>query len=421
MSDDLLAAVGEMLELSPNARKLRRQPRLDLDRDALREAVEIVTPARRMVAAFEAWAARHELQSASFAVLRRGRLAARAGYGGESPNAANEFASCSKLITGLAIAQLVRAGQLRYDTTMQQIFGEYLRIGWKRLNDIALLTDPRPVDIASRFEVVEQPSQMKATPFEFASARQKLPTIRRSAARRGPLVPILMRFPAWFRSLTVTEVLTHTSGIRGNIGEGNPYEISTEDRFELIVTAMTPGPKVWSYENNNYVVLGIIVERLTGKSFEQAARELVFAPLGIGSFSADNRGPYAGCWLSAADYARMLRYLDGDLSPLGAHGPDTWPRVGSYSIGTYSWNTGDSFETSHAGGWTWNDGTRSASLEAFQQYWQDVRTGYFVRYSPSSSRAFSDLSTELRAIAHDPTNWWPPFLDLVERMYKLTR
>ena len=44
--------------------------------------------------------------------------------------------------------------------------------------------------------------------------------------------------------------------------------------------ASRPG-EVMTYSNHNYVLLGEIVRRLTGKSLERVARERVFGPLGM--------------------------------------------------------------------------------------------------------------------------------------------
>lgn len=399
MSDELIAAMSELVALgrTPNTLATTKKTKLKVGferfrPDELHQSIEIATRTSLMRDAFEEWAAAQGLESASFAVIRRGGVGGTAAYGNDSARTRNEFASCSKLITGLAMAQLVRAGKLTWDTTMEQIFGRLFRIGQRHLRELQLVRDPGRLNLPDRFRTVEPDRVKDEAVFEL-----KPTPVAGRITTRSVIVPIFVEFPEWFRKLTVTEVITHHSGIRGEIGEHDPYQITLDERFGRIVMSEPEG-KHYVYENNNYVVLGIIIERLTGKSFRDAVLDLVLKPLRISDFDADNRGPYAGCWLSAANYARMLRYLDADLGLLGDFGPATWPRRGDYSVGTHSAGAGTTFQTWHSGYWIWN----GVSFGGYHQYWHDVRTGYFVRVAPGSAD-YGPLSARLREIATDPS------------------
>jgi len=433
MSDDVSEFVEELVNLLPRQRQGRAKgpaAGLGVSLNDMREMVTLATPARAMTDAFRDWASENAFGGASFAVLRRGRVVTHATYGTGSANEPTEFASCSKFISGLAIAQLVRQGKLKWDTTMEEIFGPIFRTTPRRLREIQMLRDPRKIDIVSKFEVADA-SLRRRKAYDFPSVAATSTTSQRRLAKSAvagakirpiktkaaSINPFAVMFPDWFRPLTITEVMTHTSGIRGDLGEGNPYEISMDDRFELIVTVMVPGPKVYYYENNNYLVLGKVIERITGKTFEEAVKELVFKPLGISAFSADSRGPYAGCWLSTVNYARMLRYLDRDLGLMGAFGPDSWPRVKGYSIGARISGTKESFRAEHGGAWNWHDGVRAVSYGAHFYNWQDIRTGYFVRYTPSNNFPHWDLYDKLQEIAHSTDDAWPLFVETVGQLY----
>lgn len=418
MTDELIDLVSGLLG-GTAAHKGVSAKRLDvakIDVGQLRDAVELVTPAKRITDAFKEWAARNEFDGASIAVLRRGKVVGYAAFGSESATARNEFASCSKLITGLCIAQLVRQGKLHFDTKMEDIFGSIFKVNQRRLQQLVEVREPRIIDVVSKLPVIDEKRAGSQKVYAFANPAPH-------GAMRAKLVtiPVFVTFPDWFRSLTVTEVMTHMSGIRGQADEGNPYYITLDDRFEMIVTATNQGPKTFSYQNNNYGLLGKIVEVVTGKSFEAACKELVLGPLGITDFAADNRGPYAGCFLSTVHYATMMSYLDRDLNLMPDHGPDTWPRVGAYSIGTYINDSAGTYQSEHNGVWNWHDGTIATSVGAYQHYWHDIRTGYFLHFTPSYEMPYGDLHDEIDKIAHDSADAWPAFLDLVGKLGVLVK
>lgn len=93
--------------------------------------------------------------------------------------------------------------------------------------------------------------------------------------------------PEAWTDVRVRHLLTHTSGIR----EWDEPEIDyrkdyTED--ELVKLAMkppldfTPGTQ-WSYSNTAYVLLGVLVRKVSGQFYGDFLRERVFKPLGMSS------------------------------------------------------------------------------------------------------------------------------------------
>lgn len=99
--------------------------------------------------------------------------------------------------------------------------------------------------------------------------------------------------------VTVHHLLTHTSGIPSYTSQPgffanvsrNPYKVA-----EFVKTYASgnlefePGTK-FSYNNSGYFLLGAIVERITGKSYEQALREMILDPLGMKNTGYDNHDP----------------------------------------------------------------------------------------------------------------------------------
>jgi D-alanyl-D-alanine carboxypeptidase len=89
--------------------------------------------------------------------------------------------------------------------------------------------------------------------------------------------------------ITVRMLLNHTSGIPEFIPSILMKSIvpsqywSPEQVVEIaagLKPPFTPGSG-WSYSNANYVLLGLIAERMTGKSFIQLLHEIIIDPLGL--------------------------------------------------------------------------------------------------------------------------------------------
>ena len=135
------------------------------------------------------------------------------------------LASFSKQFTAMAIMLLVREGQLRYDQTLAQVFPE---------------------------------------------------------------------FPAYGKTITVRNLLNHTGGLpdyedlmdalektKGPIWSPEK-QIPDAEVLQLLEKEsqgkFAPGTK-WEYSNSGYVVLGLIVAKVSGKPFGEFLRERIFVPL----------------------------------------------------------------------------------------------------------------------------------------------
>src|SRR5690242_12562249 len=94
--------------------------------------------------------------------------------------------------------------------------------------------------------------------------------------------------PAAWDKITFFHLLTHTSGIPSFTGF--PDYASTEAiattpeklvaRFRDKPLEFQPGEK-WNYSNSGYVLLGYLIERISGQSYEKFVQENIFTPLGM--------------------------------------------------------------------------------------------------------------------------------------------
>ncbi len=100
------------------------------------------------------------------------------------------------------------------------------------------------------------------------------------------------------RKVTIRQLMRHTSGIGGNIFDSPPggtrHDVrSLKDYLALFVNEppqFEPGARN-AYSNAGYVVLGLLIERLSGQDYYTYVRDHIFEPAGMtrtGSFFVDS-------------------------------------------------------------------------------------------------------------------------------------
>jgi len=109
--------------------------------------------------------------------------------------------------------------------------------------------------------------------------------------------PITKYFPqapqAW-RGITIRHLLTHTSGIQNHVAVPHWLDVfRTNLAFETAPTRdellkmffklpleFQPG-ETWAYDNTGYYLLGIVIEKASGRTYWQFLDERIFKPLGM--------------------------------------------------------------------------------------------------------------------------------------------
>jgi CubicO group peptidase (beta-lactamase class C family) len=108
------------------------------------------------------------------------------------------------------------------------------------------------------------------------------------------LADLFPDFPVYGRTITVRQLLTHTSGLpdyedlMSAVEKPDAplwtatHQIRDRDVLSLLkrqtAGKFAPGT-AWSYSNSGYVLLGLIVEHVSGKPFPRFLRECIFEPL----------------------------------------------------------------------------------------------------------------------------------------------
>lgn len=100
--------------------------------------------------------------------------------------------------------------------------------------------------------------------------------------------------PASWKPILIKNLLSHTSGLSeyesgDRIGPKGPFYLRldfNEDELIKKIYALPiewpPGTK-WAYRNTNYVILGVLIHKITGERYDQFLHDRIFAPLGMSS------------------------------------------------------------------------------------------------------------------------------------------
>lgn len=154
----------------------------------------------------------------------------------------------------------------------------------------------RPNDLATAFNLGSINKFFTATAIRQLAAAGKL-NLDSSLARAWPDYPN----PDVARRVTIRQILAHRSGIQGNIFGAPPGKTrhdvrSLADYFELLKSEplqFDPGARQ-QYSNAGYIVLGLLIERLSGETYYDYVRRHICEPAGMtrtGSWPVDSLPP----------------------------------------------------------------------------------------------------------------------------------
>ncbi len=160
-----------------------------------------------------------------------------------------------------------------------------------------------------------------------------------------PIGASLATLPAAWRGVTVRQLLNHTSGIPSYTNIGPRWvrrwgEEMSPDTLVALTAAdtmwFTPGTS-WRYDNSGYVLLGMLIEKLTGHSWAADIAERLATPLGLADTRdcatapiiprrASGYQPTRDGWVNAPYLAMSQPYAAGALCSTVAD-LATWDRA----------------------------------------------------------------------------------------------
>ena len=145
-----------------------------------------------------------------------------------------------------------------------------------------------PDSSSTKFRLGSITKQFTAASILLLEERGKLKT-------DDPIKKYMQDAPAAWDKVTIFNLLTHTSGIPSFTDF--PDYSTTEaiptipeklvGRFRDKPLSFTPGEK-WAYSNSGYVLLGYLLEKISGQSYRDFVQENIFKPLGMDDSGYDS-------------------------------------------------------------------------------------------------------------------------------------
>ena len=123
---------------------------------------------------------------------------------------------------------------------------------------------------------------------QFTAASILLLEERGKLSVNDPVKKYMPEAPAAWDKITIFHLLTHTSGIPNftefpDYRKLEPFPTTAEQlvaRFRDKPLEFEPGEK-WNYSNSGYVLLGYLIEKISGESYQEFVNENIFRPLGM--------------------------------------------------------------------------------------------------------------------------------------------
>ena len=166
---------------------------------------------------------------------------------------------------------------------------------FERLSGVADLKSLRKIDAHTNFRLASLTKQFTAMAIMLLVHDGKL-------SYDKSLTDIFPDFPGYGRAITVRQLLNHTSGLEDYedlmsrpdpslpLEETQIHDLGVLGLLKRQTSTKFPPGSKWAYSNSGYVVLGLMVEKVSGESFPDFLERRVFSPLAMTSTVAYVRG-----------------------------------------------------------------------------------------------------------------------------------
>jgi len=152
---------------------------------------------------------------------------------------------------------------------------------------------------------------------QFTAASILLLEERGKLKLEDPIKKYVPEAPAAWDSITIFNLLTHSSGIPNftSLPDYNSLKLRDTPVAKTVATVrdkpldFVPGEKM-SYSNSGYLVLGDVIERITGASYEKFVKDNIFTPLGMKDSGYDSN--------TAVIPRRAAGYMPSPTGPVNA-------------------------------------------------------------------------------------------------------
>jgi CubicO group peptidase (beta-lactamase class C family) len=183
-------------------------------------------------------------------------------------------------------------------------------------------------------------------------------------------------FPDFKRGdeITIKHLLTHTSGIYEILRDHTAFNESTQPRSKERMLSFfinkpldfDPGTH-YSYCNSGYILLGLIIEKVTGKSYEQVVKDLILTPLSMDHSGFDFAGLQSPD--KAIGYTKYTKAIKEASIP--------WDSSATYSAGSLYSTVGDLYRW-HKGVLNYKIYNKSSMEEATTPFLEGYGLGCWI-------------------------------------------
>lgn len=184
-----------------------------------------------------------------------------------------------------------------------------------------------------------------------------------------------------FGPITINQLITHTSGIKTKhlslqgsfIRRYNREQKSWQLNNIMKYKPLSRRGRNYFYSNANYLILGLVIERLTQTGYEDYCSNAIFSPLGISTAKLSPRwrilSAYAGWELSPIDHLRFInRYFTNDWTSAFSKLADfktASNESAKYGLGAWMREHRNGIRFWHNGTITWNSAQQNARFASF--------------------------------------------------------
>jgi CubicO group peptidase (beta-lactamase class C family) len=129
----------------------------------------------------------------------------------------------------------------------------------------------------------------------------------------------LPELDARFDAITIRHLLQHTSGVREYVTQlTSVTDPKTQQELFAMITGgapLFPAGSRFEYSNSGYVLLGMIIERVTAQTYQQFTRDTFFTPMNLGStnYSGVTAPPPRGYTVSSGGQVTLDSVADPSL------------------------------------------------------------------------------------------------------------
>jgi CubicO group peptidase (beta-lactamase class C family) len=132
-----------------------------------------------------------------------------------------------------------------------------------------------------------------------------------------PIGTILPDLPAAWREVTVRQLMNHTSGLPDVFADKEAGTMRAEGRDALLAALYAapvdnPPGTVWAYDQTGYLLIGMIVEKVSGLRYEEFVAKRILQPLGMSSSTFGDYFdvvPGRAAYYRPDDTGRLRHYL----------------------------------------------------------------------------------------------------------------